>query len=35
MRLTQEGKSLAETRSYIDDYYSRFGPPTETEPVAP
>lgn len=33
MRLTQEGKSLAETRAYIDGYYSQFGEPTDTEPV--
>jgi len=35
MRLTQEGKSLAEIRTYIDGYYSQFGPPTNTEPVTP
>jgi len=35
MRLMQEGKSLAETRAYIDSYYSQFGEPTNTEPVIP
>ena len=33
MRLTREGKSLAETRAYINGYYSQFGEPTDTEPV--
>ena len=35
MRLLQEGKPLAEIRAYIDGYYSRFGEPTNTEPVTP
>jgi len=33
MRLTREGKSKAEIRAYIDRTYSRFGPPTDTQPV--
>jgi hypothetical protein len=35
MRLMKEGKSLAEIRTYIDGYYSRFGSPTDTERVTP
>jgi len=33
MRLTRDGKELAEIRTYIDDKYSGYGPSTETEPV--
>ena len=33
MRLTGEGKSLAEIRTYVDRQYSKFGSPTNTEPV--
>jgi hypothetical protein len=35
MRLTREGKPLVEIREHIDQTYSRFGPPTDTEPVSP
>ena len=28
-----QGKSLAEIRAYVDREYSRFGQPTDTEPV--
>jgi hypothetical protein len=33
MRLMREGESLAEIRAYVDREYSRFGQPTDTEPV--
>jgi len=33
MRLLGQGKSLAEIRNYVDRQYSKFGPPTDTEPV--
>ena len=33
MRLTRQGKSLAEIRTYVDREYSRFVQPTDTEPV--
>jgi hypothetical protein len=33
MRLMGQGKSLAEIRAYVDREYSRFGQPTNTEPV--
>jgi len=33
MRLIGQGKSLAEIRTYVDREYSRFGQPTNTEPV--
>jgi hypothetical protein len=29
----QQGEELVTIRSYIDAEYSRFGPPTNTEPV--
>lgn len=29
----RQGKSLAEIRTYIDQSYSRYGPPTNTAPV--
>jgi hypothetical protein len=32
MRLMKEGKSLKEIRAYIDAEYSKYGPPTDTEP---
>jgi len=35
MRLLQEGKPLADIRGYIDQNYSQFGEPTNTEPVTP
>jgi hypothetical protein len=31
MTKLEEGESLAEIRTYIDDTYSQFGPPTDTE----
>lgn len=34
-RLTRARKSLAEIRAYIDQSYSRFGLPTDTEAIAP
>lgn len=34
-KLTRQGKTLAEIRAAIDQSYSRFGPPTNTPPVAP
>jgi len=33
MILMRRGKSLAEIRAFVDRRYSRFGPPTDTEPV--
>jgi len=33
MRLTRQGKSPVEIRTYIDREYSKFGPPTNTEPL--
>jgi len=33
MRMTEQGKSAKEIRAYIDATYSKFGPPTDTEPV--
>jgi len=33
MRLMRQGKSLAEIRTFVDSQYSRFGSPTDTEPV--
>jgi hypothetical protein len=33
MQMTREGKEAAEIRAFIDEKYSQFGPPTETEPV--
>ena len=33
MRLMGQGKSLAEIRAFVDSQYSRFGQPTDTEPV--
>ena len=33
MRMLQEGKELAEIRTYIDAEYSQYAPPTDTEPV--
>ncbi|MCB9108514.1 MAG: hypothetical protein H6633_30345 [Anaerolineales bacterium] len=29
----QEGQELKEIRAYIDAEYSRYGPPTDTEPI--
>ena len=31
--LTREGKELAQIRAFIDNKYSQYGPPTNTEPV--
>ncbi|HID85867.1 MAG TPA: hypothetical protein EYP55_00615 [Anaerolineae bacterium] len=33
MRLLGQGKSLPEIRAFVDRQYSRFGQPTDTEPV--
>lgn len=33
MRMTQQGKSAKEIRAYIDATYSKYGPPTDTQPV--
>lgn len=33
MQMTREGKETAEIRTFIDEKYSQFGPPTETGPV--
>lgn len=33
MRMMQEGGSKQEIRAYIDATYSKYGPPTDTEPV--
>ena len=33
MRLMTEGQSAGEIRAYIDATYSKYGPPTDTEPV--
>lgn len=35
MSMLREGKSLTEIRASIDATYSKFGPPTNTEPIAP
>jgi hypothetical protein len=32
MRLLDEGKSVDQIYSYVDDTYSRFGPPTSLQP---
>lgn len=31
--MMKQGKSLKEIRDYIDGEYSKYGPPTDTEPV--
>jgi hypothetical protein len=33
MRLTNQNKSPVEIRTYVDQEYSKFGPPTDTEPL--
>jgi hypothetical protein len=33
MQMTREGKDIAEIRAFVDEKYSQYGPPTETEPV--
>jgi hypothetical protein len=33
MRLLREGKDLKEIRAYVDAAYSKYGPPTDTEPI--
>jgi len=33
MRMTEEGKSAKEIRTYIDTTYSKYGAPTDTAPV--
>lgn len=33
MRLSAEGRSARDIRTYVDATYSRYGPPTDTQPV--
>jgi|GEM_PF-1957601 len=33
MRLMREGRELTEIRAYIDAEYSKYGSPTDTEPI--
>jgi hypothetical protein len=33
MRLQAEGRSVEEIRAFVDSEYSKFGPPTATEPL--
>jgi hypothetical protein len=33
MRLLRDGKELKEIRAYIDAEYSKYGPPTDTQPI--
>jgi hypothetical protein len=33
MRMMGEGKALREIRTYVDRQYSKFGQPTDTDPV--
>jgi hypothetical protein len=33
MRLTREGKDVAQIRAYVDAEYGKYGPPTPTPPV--
>ena len=33
MQMTREQKDVAEIRAFIDNKYSKYGPPTDTEPV--
>jgi hypothetical protein len=33
MRLLREDKDLKEIRAYVDAEYSKYGPPTDTEPI--
>lgn len=33
MRMWHEEEELTTIRAYIDQEYSRFGPPTDTEPI--
>lgn len=33
MQMTREGKETVEIRAFIDEKYSQYGPPTDTEPV--
>lgn len=35
MRFMRQGKPLVEIRAYVDRTYSKFGPPTDTEPIQP
>ena len=34
MRLLEEGQNLKDIRAYIDNEYSQYGPPTDTEPIS-
>jgi hypothetical protein len=31
--MTEQGRPATEIRTYIDREYSKFGPPTDTEPL--
>ena len=33
MQMTREGKEPTDIRAFIDEKYSQYGPPTETDPV--
>jgi hypothetical protein len=33
MRLLRDGRDLKEIRAFIDAEYSKYGPPTETQPI--
>lgn len=33
MQMTREGKETVEIRAFIDEKYSQYGPPTDTEPI--
>jgi hypothetical protein len=33
MRLMSQGKPLADIRAFVDRQYSKFGQPTDTDPV--
>lgn len=33
MRMMDQGKALTEIRAYVDRQYSKFGRPTDTDPL--
>jgi hypothetical protein len=33
--MTEQGKTPIEIREYVDHQYSKFGPSTDTKPLAP
>lgn len=33
MRLLEDGRDMKEIRTYVDATYSKFGPPTDTDPI--